>query len=62
VNIPSESGKSSGTESEEGESVATTSSSSRRVRFKRVAQVVEMNPADALYANLARLSYNASIR
>ncbi len=32
------------------------------MRFQNVAQVVEMNPADALYANLARLSYNASLR
>ena len=25
-------------------------------------KVVEMNPGDALYANLARLSYSASLR
>ncbi len=60
ANIP-ESGKSSGTESE-GELGGGASSRARRVRFKNVAQVVEMNPSDALYANLARLSYNASLR
>jgi solute carrier family 35 protein F5 len=65
ANIP-ESGKSSGTESEP--EVAASASrnggeeSRRRVRFKNLAQVVEMNPGDALYANLARLSYNASLR
>ncbi len=58
ANIP-ESGKSSGTESE-GEGAAGRRM--RRVRFMNVAQVVEMNPADALYANLSRLSYNASLR
>ncbi|TRY61755.1 hypothetical protein TCAL_09140 [Tigriopus californicus] len=60
ANIPSESGKSSGTESEN--EVVVTGSQSRRVRFKDMAQVVEMSPGDALYANLARLSYSASIR
>jgi len=34
----------------------------RRVRFKQLAEVVEMNPAEAIAANLSRLSYNASLR
>eukprot|EP00095_Tigriopus_kingsejongensis_P001336 snap_masked-scaffold1057_size73593-processed-gene-0.8 protein:Tk01336 transcript:snap_masked-scaffold1057_size73593-processed-gene-0.8-mRNA-1 annotation:"solute carrier family 35 member f5-like" len=51
ANIPSESGKSSGTESE-AETIG------RRVRFEPVAQVVEMNPSEALYANLARFFGN----
>ena len=34
----------------------------RQVRFKHLAEVVEMNPAHAISANLSRLSYNASIR
>ena len=55
ANIPSESGKSSGTEESEAESAAAAAVVARRVRFKTQAQVVEMNPADALYANLARL-------
>jgi len=67
ANIP-ESGKSSGAEESEGEGrrshASSTSTAGRRVRFKNVAQVAQMdtNPADALYANLARLSYNASLR
>ncbi len=60
ANIPSESGKSSGTESENDTN--STASNNRRVRFKREAQVVTMNPGDALHANLARLSYHASLR
>ena len=62
ANIP-ESGKSSGTESE-NDSIPNSrrASNSRRVRFKRVAEVVEMNPAEAMAANLARLSYSASLR
>ena len=68
---PDSSGKSSGAESDGGSGDTDRirmngnggiSSASRRVRFKNVAQVVEMHPADALYANLARLSYNASLR
>ena len=34
----------------------------RHVRFKHLAEVVEMNPAHALSANISRLSYNASLR
>ena len=34
----------------------------RHVRFQRLAEVVEMNPAQAISANLSRLSYNASLR
>ena len=34
----------------------------RHVRFQSLAQVVEMNPAQAISANLSRLSYNASLR
>ena len=34
----------------------------RHVRFKHLAEVVEMNPAQAISANLSRLSYNASFR
>ena len=34
----------------------------RQVRFKHLAEVVEMNPAQAISANLSRLSYNASLR
>jgi len=34
----------------------------RHVRFKHLAEVVEMNPAHAMSANLSRLSYNASLR
>ena len=30
--------------------------------FSVQAEVVEMNPAEAIAANLARLSYNASLR
>ena len=55
---PSDSGRSSGNDDSDTEGIRK----SRRVRFKNVAQVVEMHPADALYANLARLSYNASLR
>ena len=36
--------------------------SRRHVRFKHLAEVVEMNPAHAISANLSRLSYNASLR
>lgn len=61
ANIP-ESGKSSGTEESDAESRSASSSTSRRVRFKRLAEVVEMNPAEAMAANLARLSYSASLR
>ncbi len=66
ANIP-ESGKSSGTEESDldgsGAGAASGSSrNSRRVRFKQLAEVVEMNPAEAIAANLARLSYNASLR
>ena len=32
------------------------------MRFKHLAEVVEMNPAQAISANLSRLSYNASLR
>ena len=68
---PDSSGKSSGAESDAGEDSSGNKirmngngivPAARRVRFKNVAQVVEMHPADALYANLARLSYNASLR
>lgn len=70
TNMPSESNKSSDTNDSESEirptaaaaAPSSNGSSSRRVRFKDVAQVVEMDPADALYANLARLSYSASLR
>lgn len=34
----------------------------KTVRFRELAEVVEMNPADAIAANLSRLSYNASLR
>ena len=34
----------------------------RHVRFKHLAEVVEMNPAQGISANLSRLSYNASLR
>ena len=64
ANIP-ESGKSSGTEESDADSHPNSrraSSSQRRVRFKRLAEVVEMNPAEAMAANLARLSYTASLR
>ncbi len=60
ANIPTSSGASTS-----GESAKSSGDEEdiRRVRFKRVAQVVEMNAgADALYANLARLSYNAHLR
>ena len=65
ANIP-ESGKSSGTEesdtADSNPNSRRASGSSRRVRFKRLAEVVEMNPAEAMAANLARLSYSASLR
>lgn len=35
---------------------------SRKVRFSRVAEVREMSASEALHANLARLSYAASLR
>ena len=34
----------------------------RSVKFKHLAEVVEMNPGEALAANISRLSYNASLR
>ena len=34
----------------------------RKVRFSRVAEVREMSAREALHANLARLSYAASLR
>jgi hypothetical protein len=34
----------------------------KKVRFSRVAEVREMSAREALHANLARLSYAASIR
>ena len=37
-------------------------SRSRHVRFKQLAEVVQMNSAEAITANLSRLSYNASLR
>ncbi len=62
ANIP-ESGKSSGTEeSDAPEGSLRAPSRNRRVRFKTLAEVVEMNPSEAMAANLARLSYNASLR
>lgn len=61
ANIP-DSGKSSGTEESDVDGNTSRRSTSRRVRFKRLAEVVEMNPAEAMAANLARLSYNASLR
>jgi len=61
ANIP-ESGKSSGTEESDVDGIRGAAASSRRVRFQRLAEVVEMNPAEAMAANLARLSYNASLR
>ena len=64
ANIP-ESGKSSGTEESDGDGISVSSSSRRsvrRVRFKQLAEMVEMNPREAMAANLARLSYNASLR
>ena len=57
ANIPPESGKSSG-----GEESDIEPAPQRRVRFKQLAEVVEMNPAEAIAANLSRLSYNASVR
>jgi len=90
ANIPSESGKSSGNESDGIVSVVPNGNTSqhsqasaapaegdedeiliagmadtpasRRVRFSKQAEVVEMNPAEAIAANLSRLSYNASLR
>ena len=41
---------------------AQTNGKRRHVRFQRLAEVVEMNPAQAISANLSRLSYNASLR
>jgi len=62
ANIP-ESGKSSGTEESDVDGIRGASAASgRRVRFQRLAEVVEMNPTEAMAANLARLSYNASLR
>lgn len=48
-------GVNSGTESE-------NETSSRKVRFSRVAEVREMSAREALHANLARLSYAAHLR
>merc|ERR1719510_2429723 len=45
----------SGTDSEQD-------TGSRKVRFSRVAEVREMSATEALQANLARLSYAASLR
>lgn len=61
ANIPPDSGKSSGNEESDVDTNGAVQSN-RRVRFKQLAEVVEMNPAEAIAANLARLSYNASLR
>merc|ERR1719391_514955 len=37
-------------------------SGSRKVRFSRVAEVRSMSASEAIHANLARLSYAASLR
>jgi len=49
--------KASGTDSEQEQGLLA-----RKVRFSRVAEVREMAATDALQANLARLSYAASLR
>lgn len=68
INYP-DSGKSSETESDIDPShhPALAASSieeppGRKVRFNRVAEVRQMSTQDALYANLSRLSYTASLR
>ena len=53
-------GNCSGTDSEP-DLVASTGNQ-RKVRFSRVAEVREMSAREALHANLARLSYAASLR
>ena len=53
------------TEEPDGDKANTSQlngSRSRHVKFKQLAEVVEMNAAEAITANLSRLSYNASLR
>jgi len=54
--LPIAGDKTSGTDSEQ------ENAAQRKVRFSRVAEVREMSASDALQANLARLSYAASLR